>query len=102
MAKANPTDPGDSVLPGMADARAERAVLATLLAERPTQLTIAELVRQLTGDPSDFAERDAVQRAVRDLAGVGLLHRRGDFVFPSRAALRFGALETGGGGEQHR
>lgn len=41
----------------------------------------------------DFMERDTVQRAVRALTAVGLLHRCGPLIFPSRAALRFDALE---------
>jgi len=45
---------------------------------------------------------DAVERAVRDLAGTGLLHRPGDdeFVRPTRAAIRFFELERGEAGAE--
>ena len=79
------------------DVNIERALLALVLAEHPTQLTVAELARELTGDCTGFAERDASERAVRDLVGVGLLHRQGAFVLPTRAALCFERLESDGG-----
>jgi hypothetical protein len=69
------------------DARAQSAVLSVLLGEHPAQLTTSELSRQLVEDPEDFGQRDAVDRAVRDLAGIGLVHRQGPFVLPSRIAL---------------
>lgn len=69
----------------------ESAVLRQLLDLHPTRLTMAELSREFGGDRG-FAERDAVERAVRDLAAVGLLHRGGEFVAPTRAALRFNEL----------
>jgi hypothetical protein len=75
--------------PAGEDAGVEGAVLAFLLAEHPTGPTLAELIAELTGDAREFAERDAVERAVRDLSAVGLVHRQGDFVWPTRAALRF-------------
>ena len=70
------------------DAVTESAVLQHLLALHPTQITFDELLRELAEDPSDFAQRDAVERAVRDLASAGLLHRRDAFVLPTQAALR--------------
>lgn len=74
------------------DAALEAAVLRQLLALHPVQLTAAEIVRELAGDPEDFALADAVERAVRDLAAAGLVHRNGEVVIPSRAALRFDEL----------
>jgi hypothetical protein len=74
------------------DESVESAVLRQLLDLHPTRLTLAELIRELGGDRGGFAERDAVERAVRDLSAVGLLHRGGDFVEPTRAALRFSDL----------
>jgi DNA-binding HxlR family transcriptional regulator len=74
------------------DEGVESAVLRQLLDLHPTQLTIAELMREVGGDRGDFAEHDAVERAVRELASVGLLHRGDDFVTPTRAALRFSEL----------
>ena len=95
MADANPTDRGlgDPFSCLEDDAKAQGAVLAVLLAEHPAQLTLAELVRQLTDNPDDFGQRDAVERAVRDLVGIGLLHRQGSFVVPSRIALYYERLE---------
>ncbi len=83
------------------DAGTQRALLAFVLAEHPTQLTTPEVVRELAQDPGDFAERDAVERAVRDLVGAGLLHRQGAFVLPTRAALHFDRLESEPGGGRH-
>ena len=75
------------------DEGVESAVLRQLLDLHPTQLTLAELMRELAGgDRGDFAERDAVKRAVRELAAVGLLHKGEEFVAPTRAALRFSEL----------
>jgi len=74
------------------DEGVESAVLRQLLDLHPTRLTIAELMRELGSDREGFAGRDAVERAVRDLAAVGLLHEGPDFVTPTRAALRFSEL----------
>jgi len=75
-----------------ADDATEAAVLTVLLELHPTQLTLAELVREVAGEDAEFAERDAVERAVRDLGGAGLLHRVEGRTFPTRAALRFSEL----------
>lgn len=72
------------------DRACEAAVLHLVLALHPTPLTIADLARELGG--GDFGQLDAVERAVRDLAGSGLLHRSEALVLPSRAALRFEEL----------
>lgn len=77
------------------DAAIEAAVLRQLLAQHPAQIVFDELLREIVVDPDDFAQRDAVERAVRDLAAAGLLHRREEFVIPSRAALRFDELVGG-------
>lgn len=74
------------------DESVESAVLRQLLDLHPTRLTLTELVREFGGDRGGFAERDAVERAVRDLNAVGLLHQGEDFVEPTRAALRFSDL----------
>jgi hypothetical protein len=74
------------------DARVEAVVLRLALDLYPSQVSIDEVVRELADDPEDFAQRDAVERAARDLARTGLLHRNGEFVFPTRAALRFDQL----------
>jgi predicted transcriptional regulator len=74
------------------DEEVESAVLQQLLDLHPTQLTVAELVRELGADRAGFAERDAVERAIRDLSAAGLLHEGERFVAPTRAALRFSQL----------
>jgi hypothetical protein len=74
------------------DAAVQRAVLAFVLAAHPTRLTISDLARELCERPEDFAAGDALERAVRDLVGAGLLHRHDAFVLPTRAALHFDRL----------
>jgi hypothetical protein len=72
--------------------QAEQAVLALLLDVHPALLSVDEVVRELTDRPDDFAPRDRVNNAVRDLVAAGLVHRHGAFVFASRAAVRFEEL----------
>jgi hypothetical protein len=74
------------------DRAQESAVLQHVLALHPTAITLEELVRELDPDRDSFAQRDAVERAVRDLAGSGLLHQSESLVRPTRAALRFDEL----------
>jgi hypothetical protein len=85
-----PTDVPDLVAQ---DAKDQRVVLAFLLEERPTRLTISEVAQALYANPDDFKTGDAVERAVRELVGVELLYCRGRFVRPTRAALHFARLE---------
>jgi hypothetical protein len=85
-------DIDDIRTPAEDDAVVEAAVLRHLLVLHPVQITFDELLRELAVTPEDFSQRDAIERAVRDLAAAGLLHRRQDFVIPSRAALRFDEL----------
>ncbi len=82
----------DSWTPAAGDAATESAVLQRLLDLHPVQVTAAELVREVGGESPGFGERDAIERAVRDLTGAGLLHRHDAFVLPTRAALRFSEL----------
>lgn len=70
-----------------ADLATESTVLRQVLEMHPVLLTVPELVREIAGEGAGFAERDAIERAVRDLAGSGLLHAHGEFVLPTRAAL---------------
>jgi predicted transcriptional regulator len=74
------------------DEQVESAVLRQLLLLHPAQVTVEELITDVAADPEEFAERDSVERAVRDLARAGLVHRNGEFAIPSRAALRFSEL----------
>ena len=64
----------------------EHGLLHEVLARHPAQLTFDELVRAL-GE-----ERFLVEDAVTALVGAGLLHRHGDFIVASRAAVRFDEL----------
>lgn len=75
--------------PAREDAVTEEAVLGLLLDLHPAQLTLAELVCEVSGGRSDFAATDPVERAVLKLSAAGLLNRNGEIVIPSRAALRF-------------
>ncbi|MBW8060209.1 MAG: hypothetical protein FVQ78_07735 [Solirubrobacterales bacterium] len=88
---------GDEHVPPTAaeDIRDQGIVLIHVLALHPTLLTIPDLVREITSGSEDFAESDAVERAVRDLTGVGLLHCPGALVVPTHAALRFNELLGG-------
>jgi hypothetical protein len=74
------------------DNAVEAAVLRQLLDLHPTRLTMAELVGEISGGRGGFAERDAIERAVRDLGATGLVHQGAEFVAPTRAALRFNEL----------
>lgn len=71
----------------------ERAVLGMLVSLHPIQLTLDELVRAMTEGAEDFGSCDSVVTAASQLVGSGLLHRHGQFVLPTRAALR--AMELG-------
>jgi len=73
------------------DDRVQRAVMAVTLDLYPVWLSLDELLRELA--PAD-EDRDPVERAVRDLAGAGLLHRHGPFLLPTRAAVRAAELDA--------
>jgi hypothetical protein len=82
----------DSWTPAAEDAAVESAVLQQVLHLHPARVTVAELVREIGGESPGFSERDGIERAVRDLAGAGLLHVEAGFVAPTRATLRFNEL----------
>jgi hypothetical protein len=71
----------------------QRVVLGFILEEHPNQLTIPEAASALYAHPGNFESEDAVEVAIRDLVGGGLLHCHGPFVLPTRAALYFSRLE---------
>ena len=85
-------DEGQIHTPREEDRVFETAVLQQALAIHPSPLTLAELIDEIAGKGCDFAQRDAIERAVHSLAGCGLLHRCEALVLPSRAALRFEEL----------
>ncbi|MBW8060315.1 MAG: hypothetical protein FVQ78_08325 [Solirubrobacterales bacterium] len=95
MAEINPTDCAerDPDTPAAQDAQAEHVVLAFLLEEHPSHLTIPELSRALNAYPNSFETNDAVERAVRELVGAGLLRCQGGDILPTRAALYFERLQ---------
>lgn len=72
----------------------ERAILTEVLVLHPDRLTILELALRLDGD-DDFAKKDAVERAVRELSRDGLLACDCRRIWPTRAALRFDELVGG-------
>lgn len=75
------------------DARDQAGVLRHVLSLYPETLTQDELIREMTVSSSEFAERDAINRAVHDLAAVGLLHQEGERILPTRAAVSFYSLD---------
>jgi hypothetical protein len=77
------------------DAAKEAAVIRHLLDIHPSRLNTAELIREICGDDPGFAERDAIERAVRELAALGLIHRGEELLTPTRAALRLSRLLDG-------
>lgn len=95
MAEKNPTDSAASCLNEYVaqETKDQRLVLAFLLDAHPAQLTIPEVAQALYAHPGDFESNDAVERAIRDLVGGGLLQCHGAFVLPTRAALCFSRLE---------
>jgi hypothetical protein len=84
--------PRRTLAPHEEDDRDQEAILALVIAEHPIQLTFSELARQMVGVEKAFRESDRIERGVRDLVGIGLLHRSGDTIRPTRAALRFNHL----------
>lgn len=63
-----------------------RFVLDFLVSNHPSMFSVDELVREFSGQ----AEADLrlhVVDGIADLAGYGLIHQLGDFVFASRAAI---------------
>lgn len=81
--------------PAQEDTVTEAAVLRHVVSLHPIQLSFDELLREVAGGSDDFRERDATERAVRDLVAAGLLRRSGELVLPSLAALRFDQLLDG-------
>jgi spore germination protein GerM len=90
MAEKNPTDcvERSPSTPAEQDTQAEQAVLVFLLDEHPDhQLTIPEVSRAMNAGETDFGSEDAIERAIRELVGAGLLHCQHGFVLPTRAVL---------------
>lgn len=69
------------------DLQDEAVVLIHVVKAQPTTLRLSDLIREL-GDPEDFAKRDRIERAVRELVRTGLLFRCEGAVLPTRPAIR--------------
>lgn len=72
--------------PEREDESIQRAVLSLALEAHPKSLAIPDLAREIDSG-------DAVERAVRELVGVGLLECEGVTIRLTAAAIRFGRLE---------
>jgi hypothetical protein len=81
-----------SVTPEQEDLTLQSSVINLLFQKHPVQLTLGEVVGEIVTDPADFAQLDAVERAVRDLAKGGVVHR-GEFIVPTRTAFLCRDLE---------
>jgi hypothetical protein len=68
------------------DQQTERAILGLVIDAHPATLRLSDLIRE-AGDPDDFASRDAVERAVRELVKGGMMFRCEGAVLPTRQAL---------------
>lgn len=73
----------------------EEAVLRHVFDWQPTILRLCDLIREVSAEPSNFRDRDAVERAVRELTKVGLLHRQGECVLPTPSAVYVRGMELG-------
>lgn len=81
--------------PAQEDEIIERSILTQVLVLHPAQPSILELALRMDRDWQDFAQKDAVERAVRELSRDGLLACDCRRIWPSRAALRFEQLLGG-------
>jgi hypothetical protein len=74
------------------DTQVQHAVLLFALASDPALLSEEEILLAVASNPDDFAERDSVLRALRDLNSAGLMHYRHGFAQTTRAATRAAEL----------
>ncbi len=87
--------PGDGFSsPSVQDAKTEGGLLGVILEEHPALLTISELSLAVNRGPGDFSAADAVERAICNLVGAGLLYIACGLVLPTRAARYFADLEV--------
>lgn len=77
------------------DAIAQAGVLGFVIDEHPDHMTTSELLRAMCRRVEDFGEADTFERAIRELVGAGLLHRHGEFIVPTRAALFMSQFDLG-------
>lgn len=62
-------NPGRELAPHEEDDRDQAGIMALVIAEHPTQLTVSELIRQMVPREAASIESDRVERGVRDLVG---------------------------------
>lgn len=67
--------------PAVEDVQIDQAILGSLLTDEAPLWSFDELVRQ-------FGNQIAVTDSINRLAGQGLIHRLGQFVFATRAAAK--------------
>lgn len=79
------------------DEALQAAVIRHLIDVHPGTLSRADLMREF-GHPKFETLEDEIERAVRDLARLGLLDEAGERVCPSRAAVRYHELANYMGG----
>ncbi|MEZ4588709.1 MAG: hypothetical protein R2909_20215 [Gemmatimonadales bacterium] len=74
------------------DRKFQRTVLDYVIYRHPTHLRWGELVLEITAGKGDREDLAAIEAAIHDLAGAGLVHLRCGLVAPSNAALHFARL----------
>jgi hypothetical protein len=84
-------DKAKSADPAGEDRKYERAVLVHIIAAHPRTLRLSDVIREF-GASDEFSERDAVERAARDLVKGGLLFRCEGALLPTRATLYLSEL----------
>jgi len=77
------------------DAVYEQSVLQHVLISQPTILRMSDLLREVRPEIGDSDPVDAVERAVRELVKVNLLHRHGDCVLPTSTAVYVRGMDLG-------
>lgn len=73
----------------------EQAVLAHVLISQPTILRMSDLIREVKPGIGDSDPCEAVERAVRELVKMNLLHRHGDCVLPTSTAVYVRGMDLG-------
>ncbi|MGN6662661.1 MAG: hypothetical protein ACTHK6_00425 [Solirubrobacterales bacterium] len=73
--------------PHQEDLAVQGAVLHHVLDEHPAMLRLSDLIREVPSGSDLPGDRDAIERAVRELVRHGLLDHLDAFVLPTRAAV---------------
>lgn len=83
---------GRDLSPEVKDRKIESAVLAFVLEQHPAQLSTGEVVLAFERDRAAFCQVDAIERALAELVGAGLLRRVGPVLAPTLPALYYSRL----------